>query len=90
MKEQHSQRHPCQVGSGVFRITKVVSHSVFRMQTLIIFKVQFTKDSHIFPHFTFDVQYLSKFDGETFVHFIDEPYTVQDFWDIQVFINAIC
>ncbi|KAG1838317.1 hypothetical protein F4604DRAFT_1997182 [Suillus subluteus] len=40
-------------------------------------------DPRIFPHFTFDAQRLSKFDGETFVRFIDEPYTAQDFWDVQ-------
>ncbi|KAG1763075.1 hypothetical protein EDD22DRAFT_979489 [Suillus occidentalis] len=40
-------------------------------------------DPHIFPHFTFDAQRLSKFDSETFVCFIGEPYTAQDFWDVQ-------
>lgn len=103
-----------------FRITKVVSHSIFRIQTLIVFKAQFTKevisvpydgktwnfdlhyrdlwglasdllgDPHMFPHFTFDAQHLSKFDGESFVHFVDEPYTAQDFWDVQAHINTVC
>jgi hypothetical protein len=103
-----------------FRVTKVISHSVFRILILIVFKAQFTKkvisvpydgkmwnfdlhyrdlwglasdllgDPHIFPHFTFDAQRLSQFDGETFVRFIDEPYTAQDFWDVQVCINAFC
>ncbi|KAG1849777.1 hypothetical protein F4604DRAFT_1971059 [Suillus subluteus] len=41
------------------------------------------EDPHIFPHFTFNAQHLSKFDGETFVRFVDEPFTVQDFWDVQ-------
>ncbi|KAG1853942.1 hypothetical protein DFJ58DRAFT_841539 [Suillus subalutaceus] len=41
-------------------------------------------DPSLFPHFTFDAQHLSKFDGEMFVRFVDEPFTVQDFWDIQV------
>ncbi|KAG1839402.1 hypothetical protein DFJ58DRAFT_845711 [Suillus subalutaceus] len=40
-------------------------------------------DPSLFPHFTFDAQHLSKFDGEMFVRFVDEPFTVQDFWDIQ-------
>ncbi|KAG1771406.1 hypothetical protein EV702DRAFT_977341 [Suillus placidus] len=40
-------------------------------------------DCSLFPHFTFDAQHLSKFDGETFVRFVDEPFTAQDFWDIQ-------
>ncbi|KAG1777608.1 hypothetical protein EV702DRAFT_1045347 [Suillus placidus] len=41
------------------------------------------QDPRIFPHFTFDAQHLSKFDGQTFIRFIDEPFTVQDFWDVQ-------
>ncbi|KAG1890839.1 hypothetical protein F4604DRAFT_1888578 [Suillus subluteus] len=41
------------------------------------------EDPRIFPHFTFDAQRLSKFDGETFVCFVDEPFTAQDFWDVQ-------
>jgi len=44
------------------------------------------RDPRLFPHFTFDAQHLSKFDGETFVRFVDEPYTAQDFWDFQVCI----
>jgi len=27
----------------------------------------------LFPHFTFDAQHLSKFNGKTFVCFVDEP-----------------
>ncbi|KAG1804751.1 uncharacterized protein HD556DRAFT_1532868 [Suillus plorans] len=41
------------------------------------------RDPHLFPHFMFDAQRLSKFDGQTFVPFVDEPYTTQDFWDVQ-------
>ncbi|KAG2054244.1 hypothetical protein BDR06DRAFT_982466 [Suillus hirtellus] len=40
-------------------------------------------DHNLFPHFTFNAQHLSKFDGETFIHFVDELFTAQDFWDIQ-------
>ncbi|KAG1871098.1 hypothetical protein C8R48DRAFT_596289 [Suillus tomentosus] len=35
------------------------------------------------PQFTFDTQHLSKFDGNTFVRFIDEPWTVDAFWEAQ-------
>ncbi|KAG0705638.1 hypothetical protein DFH29DRAFT_980865 [Suillus ampliporus] len=35
------------------------------------------------PHFIFDAQRLSKFDGHTFVRFIDEPWTADAFWDCQ-------
>ncbi|KAG2340835.1 hypothetical protein BDR05DRAFT_977210 [Suillus weaverae] len=41
------------------------------------------QDPRLFPHFTFDAQRLSKFDGQTFIRFIDEPFTAQDFWDVQ-------
>ncbi|KAG2060448.1 hypothetical protein BDR06DRAFT_979328 [Suillus hirtellus] len=40
-------------------------------------------DCNLFPHFMFDAQRLSKFDGETFIHFVDKLFTAQDFWDIQ-------
>ncbi|KAG1787900.1 hypothetical protein EV424DRAFT_1550918 [Suillus variegatus] len=40
-------------------------------------------DPHLFPHLTFDAQRLSKFDGDTFIRFVDEPFTAQDFWNVQ-------
>lgn len=44
------------------------------------------RDPRLFPHFVFDAQRLSKFDGQAFVRFVDEPFTAQDFWDVQVCI----
>ncbi|EIW85524.1 hypothetical protein CONPUDRAFT_49167, partial [Coniophora puteana RWD-64-598 SS2] len=41
------------------------------------------KDPRTGPHFHFDAQRLSKFDGELFVRFIDEPWTADDFWSFQ-------
>ncbi|KAG1748936.1 uncharacterized protein EDB91DRAFT_1244739 [Suillus paluster] len=35
------------------------------------------------PHCVFDAQRLSKFDGDTFIRFIDEPWTADVFWDCQ-------
>jgi hypothetical protein len=32
----------------------------------------------------FDAQRFSKFDGKTFVRFIDEPFTAETFWNVQV------
>ncbi|KAG2059180.1 hypothetical protein BDR06DRAFT_1003788 [Suillus hirtellus] len=40
-------------------------------------------DPYLFPHFHFDAQRLSKFDGWSFEHFVDEPFTAQNFWDAQ-------
>ncbi|KAG2060965.1 hypothetical protein BDR06DRAFT_966783 [Suillus hirtellus] len=37
------------------------------------------RDPNLFPHFQFDAQHLSKFDGQTFVRFVDEPFTAEDF-----------
>ncbi|KAG1808053.1 uncharacterized protein BJ212DRAFT_1485330 [Suillus subaureus] len=42
------------------------------------------RDPCLFLHLTFDAQHLSKFDGENFVWFIDEPYTADAFWDLQL------
>ncbi|KAL4081227.1 hypothetical protein J3A83DRAFT_4356012 [Scleroderma citrinum] len=41
------------------------------------------KDPHVGPNFVFDAQCLSKFDGTSFVHFIDEPWTANEFWNVQ-------
>ncbi|KAG1803491.1 uncharacterized protein BJ212DRAFT_1284949, partial [Suillus subaureus] len=41
-------------------------------------------DSQLFLHIVFDVQHFSKFDGETFVNFVNEPYTAEAFWNTQV------
>ncbi|KAL4062327.1 hypothetical protein J3A83DRAFT_4110273, partial [Scleroderma citrinum] len=42
------------------------------------------KDPHVGLNFVFDAQCLSKFDGTSFVHFIDEPWTANEFWNVQV------
>ncbi|KAG2116966.1 hypothetical protein DEU56DRAFT_874124 [Suillus clintonianus] len=41
------------------------------------------RDQCLTPHFVFDAQRLSKFNGEQFVRFIDEPWTVDAFWNAQ-------
>ncbi|KAG2116407.1 uncharacterized protein F5147DRAFT_743074 [Suillus discolor] len=41
-------------------------------------------DPYLGPQFTFDAQHLSKFDGNTFVRFIDEPWTADTFWEAQL------
>lgn len=35
-------------------------------------------------NFEWDAQQLSKYDGETWVRFYDEPWTANRFWQIQV------
>ncbi|KAG2056809.1 hypothetical protein BDR06DRAFT_988418 [Suillus hirtellus] len=41
------------------------------------------RDPRLFPHMVFDVQCFSKFDGKTFVCFIDKPFTAETFWNVQ-------
>ncbi|KAG1735756.1 hypothetical protein EDB19DRAFT_1896182 [Suillus lakei] len=41
------------------------------------------RDQHLAPHFVFDAQCLSKFNGEQFVCFIDELWTADAFWNAQ-------
>ncbi|KAG2028516.1 hypothetical protein BDR03DRAFT_1076434, partial [Suillus americanus] len=42
------------------------------------------KDPRLGPHFVFDAQRLYKYDGQDFVHFFDEPWTANAFWNSQV------
>ncbi|KAI0073421.1 hypothetical protein K474DRAFT_1677885 [Panus rudis PR-1116 ss-1] len=35
------------------------------------------------PHFVWDAQRLYRFNGEMFKHFLDEPWTASNWWDIQ-------
>ncbi|KAI6007740.1 hypothetical protein F5J12DRAFT_892608 [Pisolithus orientalis] len=41
------------------------------------------KDSGVGPYFVFNAQRLSKFDGASFVHFINEPWTANESWDAE-------
>ncbi|KAG2078672.1 hypothetical protein BDR04DRAFT_1124392 [Suillus decipiens] len=41
------------------------------------------RDERLAPHFVFDAQRLSKFNGERFVRFTDEPWTADAFWNAQ-------
>ncbi|KAG1891823.1 uncharacterized protein F5891DRAFT_986524 [Suillus fuscotomentosus] len=41
------------------------------------------KDPCLCPHFMFDAQWLNKYDGQDFVHFFDEPWMANAFWDSQ-------
>jgi hypothetical protein len=42
------------------------------------------QDKCLAYHFVFDAQCLSKFNGVQFIHFIDEPWTADAFWNAQV------
>lgn len=42
------------------------------------------RDPYLASCMTFDATKLSKFDGEHFERFIDEPYSANAFWETQV------
>ncbi|KAG2112398.1 uncharacterized protein F5147DRAFT_572506, partial [Suillus discolor] len=46
--------------------------------------VDLLQDPEVGPHFVFDAQQLSKFDGDKFVWYIHEPWTANAFWEHQV------
>ncbi|KAI6155058.1 hypothetical protein BKA82DRAFT_4326433 [Pisolithus tinctorius] len=41
------------------------------------------KDSNVGQYFVFDAKHLAKFDGSSFVCFINKPWTANDFWNVQ-------
>ncbi|KAG1730408.1 uncharacterized protein EDB91DRAFT_1252672 [Suillus paluster] len=45
--------------------------------------VDLLQDPEVGPHFVFDAQQLSRFDGEKFVRYIHEPWTADAFWEYQ-------
>ncbi|KAI0055128.1 hypothetical protein BV25DRAFT_1816053 [Artomyces pyxidatus] len=46
------------------------------------------RDPRLAPHFVWDAERLSKFNGTSFVRFIDEPWTANTFWDVQSVLPA--
>ena len=42
-------------------------------------------DNFIFPHIEWDAQRKYQFNGATFERIIDEPWTADAWWDIQVY-----
>ena len=42
------------------------------------------RDSRLQPHFTWDAERLYKFDGTSFERFVDEPWTANRYYEIQV------
>ncbi|KAK0436961.1 uncharacterized protein EV420DRAFT_1487347, partial [Desarmillaria tabescens] len=47
-------------------------------------KLELVKDSTLEPHFVWDATHLSKWNGSTFERFVNEPWTAQAFWDLQM------
>ncbi|KAG1736847.1 uncharacterized protein EDB91DRAFT_1083207 [Suillus paluster] len=48
------------------------------------------RNPHLFPYFIFDAQHLSKFDGNTFVSFVDEPFTVCNSHQVLAYWHIYC
>ncbi|KAG1879450.1 hypothetical protein C8R48DRAFT_668287 [Suillus tomentosus] len=88
--------HCCAVGKekltfknhkDIHNIWEAASHRITKFTKEVI-SVLFTGDEgpreyDLLPHFTFDAHQLLKFDGNTFVSFVDEPFTARDIWDVQ-------
>ena len=56
----------------------------FWMRNLWDWAVDTIKHPLVGPHFVWDAQRLSKFNGKEWVWFVDEPWTANRFWDVQV------
>ncbi|TFY76117.1 hypothetical protein EWM64_g7894 [Hericium alpestre] len=41
------------------------------------------QDPRLAPHFVWDARKMFKFNGQSFIRFVDEPWTANDFWDVQ-------
>lgn len=46
--------------------------------------VDLLQDPQVGPHFVFNAEQFSKFNGDKFVRFIHEPWTANAFWEYQV------
>ncbi|KII83174.1 hypothetical protein PLICRDRAFT_58549 [Plicaturopsis crispa FD-325 SS-3] len=46
------------------------------------------QDPQLIPHFTFDAERLSKYNGNRFKRFVHEPWTANRFWEIQSVLPA--
>jgi hypothetical protein len=42
------------------------------------------EDPYLAPYFEWDARRLSRFDGQTWKPFVDEPWTAERFWTVQV------
>ncbi|KAG1774375.1 hypothetical protein EV702DRAFT_1180794 [Suillus placidus] len=59
-----------------------MDHTVY-FRSLWDWGVDLLRHPDIGPHCIFDAQRLSKFDGDLFIRFIDEPWTADAFWECQ-------
>ena len=47
------------------------------------------EDPKLAPYFHWDAQRLSKYDGDKWVRFYEEPWTADMFWDVQVSVDIL-
>ncbi|KAG1756658.1 uncharacterized protein EDB91DRAFT_1233427 [Suillus paluster] len=73
--------------AALFKLTPFTKEEVvtflFFHHSLWDWAVDLLQDPEVGPHFVFDAQQLSKFDGEKFVWHIHEPWTADAFWEYQ-------
>ncbi|PBK81833.1 hypothetical protein ARMGADRAFT_1048756 [Armillaria gallica] len=63
-------------------ICKDYTYDVYR-RNLWAWALELIQNPMLEPHFVWDAVQLSKWNGHTFERFVDEPWTVQAFWDLQ-------
>jgi hypothetical protein len=63
---------------------EITREFTLRSRPLWDWAISLVNDPVLAPHFQWDAQHLSKFNGKEYVRFIHEPYTADRFWDIQV------
>ncbi|PBK94394.1 hypothetical protein ARMGADRAFT_927879, partial [Armillaria gallica] len=61
---------------------KDYTYDVYR-RNLWTWAMDLIQDPTLEPHFVWDAVQLSKWNGQAFERFIDEPWTAQAFWDLQ-------
>ncbi|KAK0432743.1 uncharacterized protein EV420DRAFT_1655271 [Desarmillaria tabescens] len=73
------EKHTC----SIKLLDKEVCFDVYRLN-LWNWILELVKDSTLEPHFVWDATHLSKWNGSTFERFVNEPWTAQAFWDLQM------
>src|SRR5271155_3236864 len=65
------------------------SRNLWESRNLWDWAVNTIKHPLVGPHFVWDAQRLSKFNGKEWIRFVDEPWTANRFWDVQVIFSNV-
>ncbi|KAI0085317.1 hypothetical protein BDY19DRAFT_1059668 [Irpex rosettiformis] len=88
--ERASNLYPTFSCSTISAVYKSVNHDFsFYHRSLWDWVVAQVEDKKLAPHFHWDAQRLSKYNGDGWVRFYEEPWTADMFWEVQTEIAAI-